>query len=268
MFNSYLSQKGKDDPSLQIDLWGRRFPNPLGLAAGYDKNAETMDSMLAMGFGFVEVGSVCPRPQPGNPLPRVFRLKKEGAIINRFGFNTQGMESAEKRLRAFRARQEDLAAIRPLGEKNFIDGILEYLPIYYHRKQTRENALRHGIVGVNLGKNKDSIVPMQVVGEDGKPVLDDYSKVAQCLGSYADYLVVNVSSPNTPNLRDLQGAKELTAILTRLNKVRDNMPQHKPPILIKISPDVSHEQVIYFRVYIYPTNPSCSHRQPILRGLR
>lgn len=210
-----------------------------------------MEAMLSMGFGFVEVGSICPRPQPGNPKPRVFRLKKERAIINRYGFNSQGMNAARRRLDQFRHNQQELIrAMRQastngtLQYTNAIESIREMLPGTLTRKKARMTAISQGIVGVNLGKNKESIVPMQVVGEDGRLVLDDYSLVAQNLGVYADYLVVNVSSPNTPNLRDLQGAKELTAILARLQRTRESLACNpKPPILIKISPDLTDEQV-------------------------
>ena len=144
-----------EDAILQTRLWDRDFVNPIGLAAGFDKDARVADAMLAQGFGFVEIGSVTPRPQPGNPRPRVFRLSADGAAVNRLGFNSQGIDAVAERL----------------GKRN-----------------------RSGIVGVNIGRNKDSA-----------QAVDDYVSGAKVLARLADYLVVNVSSPNTPGLRALQG---------------------------------------------------------------
>ena len=184
-----------EDPILATRLWSCDFPNPLGLSAGFDKNAEVIAPMLQLGLGFVEVGSITPRPQPGNPRPRIFRLPEDGAVINRLGFNNEGLEAARVRLAAFRAQQES-------GQ---------------HR----------GIVGVNLGKNKDT--------EDAAA---DYELGAAALGPLADYLVVNVSSPNTPGLRALQGREELAALLTR---VAAALPDPAPPLLLKIAPDLTAE---------------------------
>jgi dihydroorotate dehydrogenase len=179
-----------DDPRLRTTLWGREFPNPIGLAAGFDKNAEVPDAMLRLGFGFVEIGSVTPRPQPGNPKPRMFRLTEDGAVINRLGFNCQGLEAAQARL-----------AARP----------------------------RAGLVGVNLGKNKDT--------EDAAA---DYEIGAAALAPLADYLVCNVSSPNTPGLRALQGKAPLAALVARVQAVLSKLAK-PPPLVLKIAPDITDE---------------------------
>lgn len=185
-----------DDPVLATRLWGMDFRNPIGLAAGFDKNAEVPRAMLKAGLGFVEVGSITPRPQPGNPRPRVFRLPADGAVINRLGFNNRGVPEAMARL------------LRLRGGKP--------LP---------------GPLGINIGKNKDS--------EDAEA---DYGFGAWKLGAFADYLVVNVSSPNTPGLRALQDPKTL---VTLVRKVRETCPERadgsKPPILVKIAPDLAPE---------------------------
>ena len=178
-----------DDPLLAQRLWGRDFANPLGLSAGFDKDAAVMAPMLGLGFGFVEVGSITPRPQPGNPRPRIFRLPEDGAVINRLGFNSGGLVQARTRLQAFRNR--------PGG----------------------------GLVGVNLGKNKDS-------ASAGA----DYAEGAAALAPFADYLVVNVSSPNTPGLRALQGRGELEDLL---GQVTAALPSPAPPLLLKIAPDLT-----------------------------
>jgi len=179
------------DPILKTTLWGRDFANPLGLAAGFDKHGEAIAASLALGFGFVEIGSVTPRPQPGNLRPRVFRLTGDRAAINRYGFNSEGIEAAARRLRAYRERGGT------------------------------------GIVGVNLGKNKDSA-----------DAAADYAEGAAALGPFADYIVVNVSSPNTPGLRALQGRDELAAIVAR---TRAALPAPAPPLLVKLAPDLADE---------------------------
>ncbi|WP_240932956.1 quinone-dependent dihydroorotate dehydrogenase [Pelagibius litoralis] len=188
-----------EDPILAIRLWGRDFANPLGLSAGFDKDAAVMAPMLRLGLGFVEVGSITPRPQPGNPKPRIFRLPEDGAVINRLGFNNGGLAQAQARLTAFREHQA--AGGLPSGNR--------------------------GLVGINLGKNKET--------EDAAA---DYEKGAAALGPLADYLVVNVSSPNTPGLRALQGRAELEALLGR---VMDALPAPAPPLLLKIAPDLTEE---------------------------
>jgi len=179
-----------DDPLLTITLWGREFPNPVGLAAGFDNNAEVPDVMLGQGFGFVEVGSVTPRPQPGNPKPRLFRLVEDRAVVNRMGFNNEGLDAVAARL-----------AKRP----------------------------RTGIVGANLGKNKDT--------EDAA---SDYEKGVRALGPLSDYLVINVSSPNTPGLRALQGRAPLEELVGRTRAALNALPS-APPLLLKIAPDLTED---------------------------
>ncbi|MEX2629805.1 MAG: quinone-dependent dihydroorotate dehydrogenase [Tistlia sp.] len=183
---------GAADPILASELWGRRLANPIGLAAGFDKNAEAVAPLLRLGFGLVEVGSVTPRPQPGNPRPRLFRLAEDRAVINRMGFNNRGLEAAAAALTAFRARG-------PAA----------------------------GLVGVNLGKNKDS--------PEAAP---DYVAGARRLAAYADYLVVNVSSPNTPGLRALQDRAALTGLLAAVRAALAEA-EAPPPLLLKIAPDLT-----------------------------
>lgn len=175
-----------DDPLLAVHLWGRDFPNPLGLAAGFDKHGEVADALLALGFGFVEIGSVTPRPQAGNPPPRLFRLPEDGAVINRLGFNSEGHDRVAARLAA-RARL--------------------------------------GIVGVNLGKNRDAA-----------DAAADFAAGMRVFAPLADYLVVNLSSPNTPGLRGLQERAALGSLLDRLQEARR---PGGPPLLLKIAPDLT-----------------------------
>lgn len=189
-----------DSPSLEVHVLGLRFRNPLGLAAGFDKHGEAVDGLYRMGFGFVEVGTVTPEPQEGNPKPRVFRLVEDEAVINRYGFNSHGHAAVERRLRA---RQEAQLKLTTVG-----------MPL-----------------GVNLGKNKSST-----------DAAADYVAGVQTLGPLADYLVVNVSSPNTPGLRDLQGKAELRDLLTKVLAERDMLPsERKPAVLVKIAPDLTEQ---------------------------
>ena len=185
----------EDDPILHTRVWGRTFRNPVGLAAGFDKDAAAVDGLLGLGFGFVEVGSVTPRPQPGNPRPRLFRLRQDRAVINRMGFNSHGAEAAARRL----ARRDRMRTER-----------------------------RGGVLGVNLGKNKDSA-----------DAAADYCTGVSKLGGFADYIVVNVSSPNTPGLRALQEASALRTILDAvLAARRGSLAGREPPLLVKIAPDL------------------------------
>lgn len=178
-----------DDPVLAVDLFGQRFPNPVGLAAGFDKGARVADAMLGLGFGFVEVGGVVPRPQPGNPRPRVFRLTRDRAVINRFGLNSEGLDPVADRLKA--------------------------------------RSGRPGIVGVNIGANKDS-----------QDRLADYVACTERLAPHVAFLTVNVSSPNTPGLRDLQGEAFLDDLLARVVAARDASGA-RPAVLLKIAPDIA-----------------------------
>jgi dihydroorotate dehydrogenase len=176
-----------DDPRLAVSALGCHFPNPVGLAAGFDKDACVPDAMLRLGFGFVECGTLTPRPQSGNPQPRLFRLEADGAVINRMGFNNEGAARAAGRLRA-----------RP----------------------------RNGILGLNIGANKDS-----------SDRIADYRVAFETLAPFADYIAVNVSSPNTPGLRGLQNRSELTRLLHTLVLER-SAQKRTTPLLLKIAPDI------------------------------
>ena len=178
------------NPRLASNVAGLYFPNPLGLAAGFDKNAEAPDAILEMGFGFAEVGAVTPRPQPGNEKPRVFRLRADAAVINRYGFNNDGLEIIADRLRS-----------RP----------------------------KTGIVGVNLGANKDS--------EDRA---QDYVTGVKALGGFVDFFTVNISSPNTPGLRALQDKAALSELMTQVLTARDETAEGTP-VFLKIAPDLTDE---------------------------
>jgi dihydroorotate dehydrogenase len=179
-----------DAPALATKVWGLDFANPVGIAAGFDKNAEAHAGLLRAGAGFVEVGTVTPRPQAGNPKPRLFRLTADGAVINRMGFNNQGMAAMARRLEG-----RDRSA---------------------------------GIVGVNIGRNKD--------GGDS-----DYVTCFEALAALADYITVNVSSPNTPGLRDLQARAPLAGLIDALQQARARMGLSLP-LLVKIAPDLTAEQ--------------------------
>ncbi|ULH16341.1 quinone-dependent dihydroorotate dehydrogenase [Deinococcus sp. KNUC1210] len=188
-FSALLAgQLARPDPALTQTLWGQRFSSPLGLAAGLDKNAEAVPVFTALGFGFMEVGTVTPRPQPGNPLPRLFRLPEDAALINRMGFNNAGAPQMAQHLRAG----------------------------------------RHAPVWVNIGKNKDT---------PNEEAADDYLKAVAALHARADGFVINVSSPNTPGLRSLQAADELSrlvgAVLAEVTARRPGLP-----VLVKLSPDM------------------------------
>ncbi len=183
-----------NDPKLQKELWGIRFPNPVGLAAGFDKDARWTDELSCLGFGFVEIGTVTPKPQPGNEKPRLFRLTEDEALINRMGFNNQGSEVAAERLR--------------------------------HRKEKL-------VIGGNIGKNK--VTP----NEDA---LRDYEACFRDLYNVVDYFVVNVSSPNTPGLRELQDKEPLMRILNRLKELNEQLGSPKP-LLLKIAPDLTNSQL-------------------------
>jgi dihydroorotate dehydrogenase len=192
------SSSTADDPILKCRVWDLDFPSPIGLAAGFDKDAEIYDALLALGFGFVEVGTVTPRPQPGNPKPRLFRLEEDRAIINRFGFNSLGLAPFKEHLR-------------------------------------RSRSAARGIVGANLGKNRDSA-----------DAAADYEQGIREVCAVADYLVVNISSPNTPGLRALQAKQEIEALLARVLEARRAAAQGQgrvPPLLVKIAPDLSEEEL-------------------------
>ena len=178
---------GGDDPALSVAALGRRFANPIGLAAGFDKNAVAVAALARLGFGFIETGTVTPRPQAGNARPRLFRLMPDEAVINRMGFNNAGLEAYCRRL---------------------------------------ERARGEGVLGANVGINKDGADPER-----------DYPLLIAAVAPYADYAVINVSSPNTPGLRDLQGEAQLRRIL---RAVAERVPE-RPPILVKIAPDLADD---------------------------
>ncbi|KAF5188904.1 Dihydroorotate dehydrogenase (quinone) protein [Thalictrum thalictroides] len=218
----WVPREKRPDPSiLGLEVWGRKFSNPIGLAAGFDKNAVAVEGLLGLGFGFVEVGSVTPIPQDGNPKPRIFRLREEGAIINRCGFNSEGIVSVAKRLGAQHGK-------RKLAEST-------------STSPAPDDEVKHqgkagpGILGVNLGKNKTS--------EDAAA---DYVQGVHTLSQYADYLVINISSPNTPGLRKLQGRKQLKDLIKKVQAARDEMQwgeEGPPPLLVKIAPDLSKQDL-------------------------
>ncbi len=184
-------RRAVDDAVLHTRVCGLELKSPLGLAAGFDKNAEVPDAMLGLGFGFVETGTVTPRPQPGNPRPRLFRLVEDEAVINRMGFNNQGLDATRARL------------------------------------QYRRDCHKGGIVGANVGANKDSEDPAQ-----------DYVTGLETLAGLADYFVVNISSPNTPGLRKLQGRQALDDLLSRVDAVKPG----GAPLFVKIAPDLAPDE--------------------------
>lgn len=185
-----------DDPRLEREVFGLKFKNPVGLAAGFDKNAEYIEEMAGLGFGFIEIGTVTPRPQPGNDKPRMFRLVEDEGLINRMGFNNQGADVAAGRLK---------------------------------RLKDRNNL----IIGGNIGKNKMT---------RNEEAVNDYTYCFNALFEYVDYFVVNVSSPNTPGLRDLQEKEPLKKILNTLQDL-NHTKYIQRPILLKIAPDLTDSQL-------------------------
>ena len=181
-------------PALQRTLFGLTFPNPVGLAAGFDKDAKAIDAFAAFGFGFIEIGTLTPKPQPGNDKPRLFRLPADRALINRMGFNNEGVEAAVARLRKRKSRV---------------------------------------VVGGNIGKNKAT---------PNERAFEDYHFCLEALYPYVDYFVVNVSSPNTPGLRELQEKEPLKNLLAHVKLLSDSKPKAKP-ILLKIAPDLTLSQL-------------------------
>lgn len=187
-----------EDPRLEREVFGLKFKNPVGLAAGFDKNAEYIEDMAKFGFGFIEIGTVTPKPQPGNDKPRMFRLVTDKALINRMGFNNQGADVAAGRLKYLKNK----------------DGVL---------------------IGGNIGKNKAT---------PNEDAINDYIYCFHALYDVVDYFVVNVSSPNTPGLRDLQEKEPLKRILNTLQDLNNRKEKPKPkPILLKIAPDLTESQL-------------------------
>ena len=185
---------GENDSRLAVSLAGLDFPNPLGMAAGYDKGADVPDALLSMGFGHTEIGTITPRSQPGNDRPRIFRLVKDQAVINRLGFNSSGHDAALEKL----------------------------------KKRGRKN----GILGVNIGANKSS--------ED---FAADYVTGIQKFAEFANYFTINISSPNTPGLRALQGANPLADLLARVGEARNKIKLRQVPFLLKIAPDLEESEL-------------------------
>jgi dihydroorotate dehydrogenase len=190
--------KKLDDPILACHVFGLSFANPIGLAAGFDKDAEVTDSMLALGFGFVEAGTVTPRPQPGNSGKRLYRLDEDEAVINRFGFNSRGVAAFAKKL-----------------------------------SERKRNGI--GLVGANVGKNRDTL-----------DAAADYAAGVEAVCGFADYLVVNLSSPNTPGLRALQARAQIEDLLLRVLEARHRSapnPERPPPLLAKVGPDLTDDEL-------------------------
>ena len=193
--NPLLSRK---PAPLKTKAFGIEFPNPVGCAAGLDKNGEHIDALMSLGFGFVEIGTVTPRPQVGNPKPRMFRLPEYNAVINRLGFNNAGVDALVRNV---------------------------------------EKAKRHGILGINIGKNKDT---------PNENAADDYVHCMERVYPLADYITVNISSPNTTGLRDLQQEETLRRFIGELREVQEDLAAlhgHRTPMLVKLAPDLSEAEI-------------------------
>ncbi len=197
-YKFHLLKRAAKLPSCPTEVMGLSFPNPVGLAAGMDKNGAHIDALAALGFGFIEIGTVTPRPQPGNPKPRLFRLRHAHAIINRMGFNNQGVDALMRNVRQARYR---------------------------------------GILGINIGKNAETPIAH---------AMDDYLACLSAVYARASYVAVNISSPNTRNLRDLQGAEALDGLLAGLKARQQelaDMHGRYVPIAVKIAPDLNNEEI-------------------------
>ena len=210
-------------PSKPMEVFGLKFKNPVGLAAGYDKDALAIQGLGALGFGHVEVGTITPQPQPGNPRPRVFRLPEDEAVINRMGFPSRGSEFVQKRL-------------NPYLRESLLEKYFGFVP--FHRKYT-PRMIEKGdlILGINLGKNKDT---------PNEEAVLDYLELLQNFAPYGDYLAINISSPNTVGLRQLQGRAALESLLTELDsqrKLEENKLEKRIPLLVKLAPDLSTSEL-------------------------
>ncbi|SJL06465.1 related to Dihydroorotate dehydrogenase (quinone), mitochondrial [Armillaria ostoyae] len=204
-----------DDERLKFELWGKSISNPVGLAAGFDKDGEAIDGLFDLGFSWVEVGSVTPSPQPGNPRPRFFHLPEDSAVINRYGFPSQGHMSVLNRIRA-------------------------RIPTFLQEDNDTASFRSGSVLAVNLGKNKASPADS----------IQDFVDGVRMFGPYSDVLVVNVSSPNTPGLRGLQGRDTLQTLLEGVTTARDDLPPSavtsapKPKLVLKIAPDLTESQLV------------------------
>ena len=210
-------------PSRPVQAFGLTFKNPLGLAAGYDKDALAIKGLAALGFGHVEVGTVTPKPQPGNPSPRLFRLLEDEAVINRMGFPSQGSEFVQKRL-------------NPYLRESVLEKFFGFVPF---TKKYSAHMIDKGdlILGINLGKNKDT---------PNEEAVLDYLELLQNFAPYGDYLTINVSSPNTVGLRQLQGPAALEGLLTQLDlqrKLEEQKLEKQVPLLVKLAPDLSASEL-------------------------
>jgi dihydroorotate dehydrogenase len=213
-------------PPKPVQAFGLRFKNPVGLAAGYDKDAIGVRGLSALGFGHVEVGTVTPRPQRGNPRPRVFRLPEDEAIINRMGFPGRGAALMVKSVRG--AQSESL----------FGRGMLrQALDATSAKPRLTSKPRRDIVLGINLGKSKDT---------PNEEAVLDYLELLQCFAPYADYLCINISSPNTVGLRQLQGRAALESLLTQLDiqrKIEEKALEKRIPLLVKLAPDLSEQEL-------------------------
>jgi dihydroorotate dehydrogenase len=210
-------------PAKPVEAFGLTFNNPVGLAAGYDKNGLAIQGLAALGFGHVEVGTVTPRPQAGNPKPRVFRLLEDEAVINRLGFPSEGSEFVQMQLNPalHYGWFERTFGIQPRGQRN--------KPIVIRKGDT--------ILGINLGKNKDT---------PNEEAVLDYLELLQNFAPYADYLTINISSPNTVGLRQLQGREALNGLLTQLHaqrKLEEEKFKKRLPLLVKLAPDLTESEL-------------------------
>lgn len=216
-----------DDPSLAVEVWGKKFCNPIGLAAGFDKQADAISGLLNFGFSYLEIGSVTPKPQPGNPKPRYFRLKPDLSVINRYGFNSIGHDAIlakiQKRVRKYIAKTSpQLLKQFDANPASCTDPAVLGVP---------RSLIPNKFLGINLGKNKN-----------GNEV-EDYVEGVRTFGNFADILVINVSSPNTPGLRNLQKKSALSTLLTAVVSERNKLNSPHPPVLVKIAPDLNEEEL-------------------------
>ena len=210
-------------PEKPVHAFGLTFKNPVGLAAGYDKDALAIRGLATLGFGHLEVGTVTPRPQPGNPPPRVFRLIADEAVINRMGFPSLGLEFVQRQLNPSLRADTSVKLSRS--------------SIFSRKKAATTLDKGDVILGINLGKNKDT--------PNGEAVLD-YLELLQCLAPYGDYLAINISSPNTVGLRQLQGRAALEGLLTQLDaqrRMEEKKLEKRLPLLVKLAPDLSEQEL-------------------------